>query len=92
MYEFTLVLSVCIECIYLVLLAVSLICSGKVNIPKPRRRLFRIRLAIDTGAEIIRTCFTFQAKTSVEAVEMLRDCINESLPLNYRIIEGTILD
>lgn len=92
MEEFLIVLGICVVVVFSALFAIDLICSEQVNIPKPRRRLFRIRIAIDTGDAIIHTCYTFQAKTSVEAVEMLRDCINESLPLNYRVIEGAILD
>lgn len=92
MEEFLIALGICVMIIFSALFAVGLVCSEQVSIPKPRRRLFRIRIAIDTGDAIIHTCYTFQAKTSVEAVEMLRECINESLPLNYRVIEGEILD
>ena len=92
MEEFLIVLGICVMGIFSALFAVGLVCSEQVSIPKPRSRLFRIRVAIDTGAEVVNTCYTFRAKTSVEAVEMLKDCISESLPLNYRVIEGAILD
>lgn len=92
MKEFLIVLGICVMVIFLALFVVGLVCSEQVSIPKPRRRLFRIRVAIDTGVEIVNTCYTFQAKTSVEAVEMLKNCISESLPLNYRVIEGAILN